>query len=291
MFSPDDFKLSVSSLTAPDQTIEQLVETARASGFSGLELVTPAPGVEAHAHGVEPGLAPGGIAEVKKALADGGLVISCIATGLTVGGADTGGGIVIAHAEFVDNLKRCVTLAESLGSGCVRVFGGKLVDPTGELAGAVDAVSDALSEGVAFAEQTSVSVLLETHGDFATTKYVREVVKQVYSDHFGVLWNIVEPVRMLETVEETYDNRAGQVKHVHVQDFRYVDGRTKVETVPLGEGVVPVASCVKYLAHDGYEGYLSVETSLTPPDDVLPQHAQALHQFITEAFPEPVETE
>lgn len=287
MFSPDDFKLSVSSLTAPDQTIQELVETARASGFSGLELVTPAPGGEAHAHGVEPGLAPGGIAEVKKALADGGLVISCIATALTVGGADTGGGA----EEFVENLKRCVTLAESLGSGCVRVFGGKLVDPAGELAGAVDAVSDALSEGVAFAEQTSVSVLLETHGDFATTKYVREVVKQVYSDHFGVLWNVVEPYRVLETVEEAYDNLAGKVRHVHVQDCRYVDGRTKVEPVPLGEGVVPVGAAIKFLAHDGYEGFLSVETPLGPADDVLPQHAEALHRFITEAFPEPVESE
>lgn len=291
MFSPDDFKLSVSSLTAPDQTIQEFVETARASGFSGVELVTPAPGAEAHAHGVETGLAPGAIAEVKKALADEGLVISCIATGLTVGGGDTGGGIVTANADFVDDLKRCVALAESLGSRCVRVFGAGLVNPEGELAGAVDAVSDALSEGVAFAEQTSVSILLETHGDFATTKYVREVVKQVYSDHFGVLWDVVEPYRALETVEEAYDNLTGKVRHVHVQDCRYVEGRTKVEPVPLGEGVVPVAAAIKFLAHDGYEGFLSVETPLAPADDVLPQHAEALHRFITEAFPEPVETE
>ncbi|MHC4200429.1 MAG: sugar phosphate isomerase/epimerase family protein [Planctomycetota bacterium] len=289
MFSPDDFKLSVSSVTVPDQAMPDLVETVRASGFSGVELFVPAPGGDAHAHGVEPDLAPGGIAEVKHTLADAGLEVSCIATGLVVppsiGGAQGGG------EELVAELKRYVTLAESLGAKCLRVLGGELSAQEGEIAGAVDAVSDALLEAIAFAEQTSVSVLLETCGDFATTRYVREVVKQVYSDHFGVLWNIVEPVRMLETVEETYDNLAGQVKHVHVQDFRYVDGRTKVESVPLGEGVVPVASCVKYLAHDGYEGFLSVETSLTPPDNVLPQHAQALHQFITEAFPEPVETE
>ncbi len=285
MFSPDDFKLSVSSVTAPDQAMPDLVETVRASGFSGVELFVPAPGGEAHAHGVDPDLAPGGIAEVKHTLADAGLEVSCIATGLTVGGAEGVG------EELVAELKRYVTLAESLGAKCLRVLGGDLSVGEGEIAGAVDAVSDALLEAIAFAEQTSVSVLIETCGDFATTRYVREVVKQVYSDHFGVLWNIAEPVRMLETVEETYDNLAGQVKHVHVQDFRYVDGRTKVESVPLGEGVIPVASCVKYLAHDGYEGYLSVETSLTPPDDVLPQHAQAIHQFITEAFPEPVETE
>ena len=48
---------------------------------------------------------------------------------------------------------------------------------------------------------------------------------------------------------------------------------------------------IKFLAHDGFEGYLSVETALEPAEDVLPQHAQVLHKLIGEAFPEPVETE
>ena len=69
----------------------------------------------------------------------------------------------------------------------------------------VYAVSDALSDVVSFAEQTSVSVLVETYGDFANTKFVREVVKQIYSEHFGVLWDVVHPFRVLETPEESYD--------------------------------------------------------------------------------------
>jgi sugar phosphate isomerase/epimerase len=282
MFSPDDFRLGFTTAVTPALELDDLVEAARSNGYQGIELVMPAPDGEAHAHGIGPDMSPPRMAEVHRAFADAGLGVSCVATALSLDAEDA--------AALVEDLKRYVTLAETLGAGCVRVFGGRILG-TGEVAGAVDAVADALSDAVAFAEQTSVSVLLETCGDFANTKYVREVVKQVYSDHFGVLWDVVEPFKALETMEEAYDHLAGQVRHVHVQDFRYVDGRAKTEPVMLGEGVVPVAQAVKYLAHDGFEGYLSLETELGPPDEVLAASAKALHDFITEAFPEPVEAE
>ncbi len=280
MFSPDDFKLSFSTWAAPDQTLLELVETARQSGYVGIELRMPGPGGEPHRHGVMLGLAATELADVRHTLADGGVEISCISTALSFDGEDV--------EKNVEELKRHVTLAEALGSKCVRVFGGSLLEGAGEIAGAVDAVSDAISEAVAFAEQTSVSILLETIGDFGTTKYVREVAKQVYSEHFGVLWDVARTALSLETVEEAYDNIGGQVRHVHVHDFRYVDGRAKTEPAALGEGIVPVGPAIRYLAHDGYEGYISVETRLGPPDETLPQHAEILHRLITEAFPEDV---
>lgn len=278
MFNPDDFKLSFSSWTAPAQTVEELVETAKASGYSGLELRTAIPGTEPHAHGVEHDMAAPSLADVRHKLADGGIELVCIATGVSLDAPDT--------EKLIDDLKRYVTLAETLGAPWVRVLGGSLSTERGEIAGAVDAASDALAEAVAFAEQTKVSLLLETHGDYATTKYVREVVKQVYSDHFGVLWDVVEPFRALETMEEAYDNIGGQVKHVHIHDVRYVEGRLKLEPAIIGEGAVPIGTAIKYLAHDGYEGFLSVETRIGPPEDVLPQCAKILHDFISDAFPE-----
>lgn len=154
----------------------------------------------------------------------------------------------------------------------------------------MDAVSDALSEAVSFAEQTNVSVLIETYGDFANTTFIREVVKQVYSRHFGVLWDVAHPFRALETPEETYDNISGQVKHVHIHDLTYVAGRLGLQAAMIGEGRVPFAQAIKFLAHDGFEGFLSVETREGPPDNVLPAHAKVLQDMITAAF-EPAEAE
>jgi len=281
MFSPDDFKLSFSSWAAPAQNVEELVETAKASGYSGLEFRTAVPGTDPHAHGVEHDMAAPSLADVRHKLADGGIELACIATGVSLDAPDP--------EKLIDDLKRYITLAETLGSRWVRVLGGTLSTERGEIAGAVDAASDALAEAVAFAEQTKVSLLLETHGDYATTKYVREVVKQVYSDHFGVLWDVVEPFRVLETMEEAYDNIGGDVKHVHIHDVRYLECRAKLEPAMVGEGAVPIGTAIKYLAHDGYEGYLSVETRIGPPEDVLPQCAKVIHDFIGEAFPEPEE--
>ena len=181
MFSPDDFKLCFSTVAAPTFTIPQLAELAKSSGFAGLELVMPGGDSEPHGHGIELDAPPARIADAKQALADLGIEVNCIATPL-VFGKDS--------ADLVDELKRYVALSEALSSKCVRIFGGSLQPEHGEIAGLVDAIADALADAVSFAEQTGVSLLLETCGDFSTTKYVREVVKQVYSDHFGVLWDV-----------------------------------------------------------------------------------------------------
>jgi len=283
MFSPDDFKLSFSTVAAPTLTIPQLAELAKTSGYSGVELVMAAGEEDTKAHGIELDAPPARIAEARQALADVAIEVSCISTPLTFG--------LGAEESIVDELKRYVTLAETLSCKTVRVFGSSLSPEHGEVAGLVDAIADSLADAVSYAEKTNTSILLETCGDFGTTKYAREVVKQVYSDHFGILWDVANTCRSLETIEEAYDNLSGQVKHVHVCDFQYADGQMKTQDVELGKGEVSYSSAIKYLAHDGYEGFLSVNTGMEPAEDVLPQYAQVLHQLVGDAFPEPVETE
>ncbi len=289
MFSPDDFKLSFSTWSAPELSVPQLLEAAQEFGYTGVELRMPGEGIE-HAHGVALDASPANLKEIGSAIASSGVEISCIATPLEFGGPAAGAEGDDARQQAIDELKRYVTLAEALGSKCVRVFGGSLLAEEGELAGLVDAVSDALSEAVSFAEQTSASILIETYGDFANTKFVREVAKQVYSEHFGVLWDVAHPFRALETPEESYDNISGQVKHVHIHDHRYVDERLRLEPAMIGEGLVHFQQAVQFLAHDGFEGFLSVETREGPPDEVLPMHAKVLQDMITAAF-EPEEPE
>lgn len=281
MPGPEDFKLSFSSSLVPDRDLSGLIELAKEHGYAGLELVMPEEDTEPHAHATAPDLSPTRLAAVKHELIDSGLEVSCLATGLVFNGAAD-------SAEVVEELRKHVSLAEALACRCVRVFGGGVFGLEGEIAGKVDAVADGLAEAVAFAEQTDVSVLLQTWGDFSTTKYIREIVKQIYSEHFGVLWDLQHPIRALETIEESYDNIANQVKLVHVQDFRYSDGRSSMQAVPLGEGIVPFAKAIQFLAHDGFQGYLSVEAGVGKPEEVLPEYAELLAGYVQAAF-EPVE--
>lgn len=281
MFKPEDFKLSFSTWAAPSKTIPQLVELAKNCGFTGLELVMPGNGVQPHGHGLDANSPPARLTDARHALAGSGVDISCIATQLVFG----------VESSPVDELKRYVTLAEGLGCRCVSISGAPLSRQKGECAGLVDALADALADAVVFAEQSSVSILLETTGDFASTRYVREVVRQVYSEHFGVLWDVSATFRALQTIEETFDDIAGQVKHVRVADLRYTDGRMKVAPVALGEGEVPFADAIKCLAHDGFEGFLSLDIREGASEEVLTRSAKVLSKLVAEAFPAPAEAQ
>jgi len=279
MFKADDFRLSFSTWAAPGKTIPQLVEAAKAWGYAGVELVMGGPGASAHAHGLDADTPPGRLAEARHTLASSGVDVSCVSPNLPFGPGQAP----------VDELKRYVALAETLGCKCVRIQGPSLSRERGELAGLIDSFADAIADAITFAEQSSVSILLDTTDDFASTKYVREVVKQVYSERFGVLWDVAATFRALETVEEAFDNISGQVRHVHVADFRYAEGRTKVVSVPLAEGEVPFAAAIGCLARDGFEGFLSLDMREGVSDELLAQGAKVLAKLVAEAFSSPVE--
>ena len=87
MFSPDDFKLSFSTWAAPDRALTQLIETAGASGYTGIELFIPGAGAqtEPHAHGVKLDMAATDLASTKQELSGSGIEVSCLATGLFFG--------------------------------------------------------------------------------------------------------------------------------------------------------------------------------------------------------------
>jgi len=264
------FKLSFMSWLKPDAQLPELVDLAVRYGYQAIE---PRVG-SGHAHGIELSTAAESLWDVRRAFEDSALELSCLATGLSFATADAE-----ERAKNVEELKHFVELADTVGAPCVRIFGGSMPDGT-ETAGVVDYVSDALADAVAHAENYNAVILIETHDDFVRTNLVREVVKQVYSEKLGVCWDVAHPVRALETLEESYDNISGSVRHVHVHDYVYSDGRTKIEHAPLGEGFVDYARAMEMLAHDFFEGYLSVEVMNQNPDAVLPQYAEKMKAYV-----------
>ncbi len=274
-----NFKLSFMSWLKPDAQLPELVDLAVRHGYQAIE---PRVGSD-HGHGVELATAAEQLWDVRRAFEDSSLELSCLATGLQFAMEDAD-----QRAKNVEELKHYIELADTVGAPFVRVFGGQTPDGF-EKAGVIDYVSDALAEAVAHAESYSAVILLETHDHFVNSVFVREVVKQVYSEKLGVCWDVAHPVRALETLEETYDNLSGSVRHIHVHDYSYNDDRTKMEHAPMGEGFVRYDRAIEMLAHDLFEGCLSVEVMGQDPEVVLPQYAEKLREYVAAVSEETAE--
>ncbi len=276
IFKVEDFKISYMTWVAPEWDVEKLIEGARKYGYNGVELRVEA----GHAHGLELDTSPDTLARVRSTFTQAGVEISCVATSLRFSMPEES-----ERAEAVEKLKRYVSYAQMLGSPYLRVFAGQMPDGV-EPAGVIDYISDALAEGVEAAEDKPVTILIETHDSLSHTAYVGEILKQVYSEKLGVLWDVAHPVRHLESLEGAYDNIATHVRHVHVHDLAYLEGRTKYEAVALGEGFVPYEKAIRFLHHDGFQGHLSVELMKVDPDEVLPQYAEKLREYTAALQPQ-----
>lgn len=88
-----------------------------------------------------------------------------------------------------------------------------------------------------------------------------ELVRQVDSPFFGVLY---EPANLMHRgidYREAYETFRGAVVHVHVKDNRVRDGQYK--RTMLGEGDVDIHWLVECLTADGYPGDFALEYEIT----------------------------
>ena len=115
---------------------------------------------------------------------------------------------------------RYVDLAQGLGARFVRVFGDTLPprDPEGR-----ERVFRQVAEGLerlgTYAAKRNVQVLIETHGDFADSNVMRELLQCVSAPAVGVLWDTHHPWRFYgEEVAETFERLRPWVRHTHWKD-------------------------------------------------------------------------
>jgi len=250
------FKLCFTSAAAPQWSVEELVKAAVKHGYAGVELVAGAGGK----HGAELGVKSDKLRGVRQVFSDAGVGIACLATPISFHAADPA-----ARAAALKELEQYVEIAEELATPYVRVFGGD-IPPEVEVAGAADYISDSLAEAAAFVEQRSSCLLVETFGTFRNSRFLREIVKQVYSPKLQALWNVPETVRGLEPVTDTFDSLCDQIRHVHLADYEYFEERTAVAPAPFGQGFVPIGQAIETLRTGEYKGYLAFDPAEIPED-------------------------
>ncbi|MGW5636550.1 sugar phosphate isomerase/epimerase family protein [Streptomyces sp. NPDC003832] len=247
-------RLAFSTLGCPEATLAEVIEAARGSGITALELRC-APGQL-----IAPDSTDGQVGHLRAALRDAGLTVVCLASHVRLTEAPGQGRL----------LERALEQAALLGAPYVRVFGG---DGGVTRAERRERAVRTLAAAVPWAEELGVAVLLETHDSFLTGRLVADVLTRVGSPAAGAIWDVVNPWRAGEDVPSTARSLAPFLKHVQLKD---VAGPGDLRPVLPGEGTVPLGEALDALDRIGYRGRLSLEWERAWYPDVAP---------LTEALP------
>jgi sugar phosphate isomerase/epimerase len=179
-----------------------------------------------------------------------------------------------------------VELASALGARFVRVFGDILpAGPPSAREAALEQIADGLNRLGEFAATGGIDVLLETHGDFAESAVVCELIPRIESRAVGILWDTHHPWKFFgEPLAQTWALLKPSVRHTHWKDsvtrpapashfatdpalatdasaaaHALMSGHREADYVLFGGGEFPAEECSRLLKDSGYEGWLSLE--------------------------------
>jgi sugar phosphate isomerase/epimerase len=266
-------KISFMTWVAPDWTLEEHLTAAIRYGYDGIE-----PRCGGQGHGIDLDMKKKDRPGVRAQFEDCGVFPCCLATSLHYNVVDPQ-----ARQEQVEETKQYLQLAGDIGAPNLRVFGGAAPEEP-PMEQAVEYVTEALAQCVQTADDCGVNLCLETHDAFCNATHVGQAIKNVAHPRLGACWDIMHPQRAGQPVGEAHQNLSGHVYHCHVHDGSWEGPRGELKWELMGEGLVPHAEALKLLAADGFEGYLSGEwIKAFPPEEILPQAATALREWIAAA--------
>lgn len=239
-------KLSFSTLGCPDWSFAQVLENARAMGFSGIEVR----GLEGRMLAQEiVAFQPGVQQDTLRALAAAGQTFVCFGTSVNL---HDPAGAERAQAEG----RAAIDVCAAMGIPYIRVFGNDIPDKSDELS-TIERVARGLRALCDYAQGTKVGVLLETHGEFNTIERVLGAAERVERANFGIVWDIAHTDKVYaDDYEVFYRALKPYIRHTHIKD-QLRDARFTL-TAP-GEGQIPILPIARMLLEDGYDGWFSLE--------------------------------
>jgi sugar phosphate isomerase/epimerase len=276
---PARFPIAFSTLGCPKWPWSRVLEQASALGYQAIELR----GIEGEMDLTKrPEFAPGRIAQSIADLKALGLTISDLGASARMHEADPK-----VRAAQLDEGKRFVDLAHALGVPYVRVFGDRV--PQGETkAATIPRVVDGLRTLGEHAKTSGVGIIIESHGDFADSPSLGEILKGVAMPNVALLWDAHHTVVLgKETPETTYKALGSFVRHTHLKDS--VPKGAERQYVLTGKGDVPVKETIAVLVRNGYKGYYCYEwekawhPEIEDPDVAFPHFAAEIRRYLTDA--------
>lgn len=181
-----------------------------------------------------------------------------------------------ARRRRMEFYRHALRMAQELGSMCVSVWSGPLVDPVSDqeamarlIDGLIELVKEARAYGVPIGLEPEPGMFID-----AMARY-EAVLKQVDSPELRLTLDIGHLICQGETPPEAYIRQwAGRLVNVHLEDMR----RGRHEHLMFGEGEVPLAPALAALAEVGYTGGVHVELSAHSAQ--APQTARAVYELL-----------
>ena len=239
-------KLSFSTLGCPDFTWEDIYSLAKDFGFKGIELRGLGNNIFSSSSSpfkVE------NIAATRAHLERLKLEICCLSTGCALRFADK-------IEETIAEVREYIALAKALGTPFIRILGDLSAAPVDDFDDAL--VIEPMKILAKDAEESGVTLLVETNGVYSDSARLAAVLAAVGSDSVGALWDMHHPYRFAgEFPETTVQNLGAFIKYTHIKDSKVVDGN--VSYCIMGEGDLPIDEFMRALRSINYEGYISLE--------------------------------
>jgi sugar phosphate isomerase/epimerase len=247
--------LTASTLGAPADDLDTVLSWLAEAGVPGVELRL-AEGQIAH-----PGMTAGECADVRAKIADAGIVLTGLASYVTLC-SDASDELVIGAIAGAMNL------ASQLGAPMVRVFPGAPVHsapygarpPLREPEGDVTARAIRRLDAVAhLSEDLGVHPALETHDSHPRAADIVPILEQA-TGPVGAIWDLMHPWRTGEPLEHTWRLLApwlaGGRGSVQVKDANLPADATPTL---IGDGSLPVDEFAHLLVGEGYDGVICLE--------------------------------
>jgi len=235
-------KLSFSTNGWNGFTWEDFYTMAKDLGFAGIEIHD----IKNQAfQGVNGPLRPENVSKTARNMANLGLAIPCINVLCDISDNEL-------KDDNVTEIMEHISLAKKLNAPFIRLRAGE--SGTSE---ADDTCAYVLSECKEFAEETGVTILVETVGIYADTKRLASLLNRFACDNISALWDFNHPYRIGESPEETITNLGAYVKHVHIKDSATTEGGFEYRL--MGEGDMPIDRMMLSLRSVNYEGFISFE--------------------------------
>jgi sugar phosphate isomerase/epimerase len=303
---PNQLRISFSTLACPDWTWEEIAGCGGTNGYDGAEIRMLQGQTDLLAR---PEFADDEIESNLGIFELSGLRVCGLASSVRFDHLDRD-----EREQEAGIGKLYIDLARRLGAGFVRVFGDVL--PSKKEPAARHDVLRNIAWGLDTLGEYSelhggtVDVLVETHGDFADSSLMLELLVHVRHPRVGVLWDTHHPWRFHgEPVAETYARLQPWIRHTHWKDSvtrphgelsvearaaeararSEMSGHRTAEYVLFGTGEFPAAETLRLLVEGGYEGWYSLEwekawhPELADPEVSLPPFPAALRELLPPA--------
>lgn len=245
-------RLSVSSLTCPDWTLDRMARELVQQHIPAIDLRTLAGRQDIWNL---PEFVAAARNHTRKRLGAVGLSVAGVSTSIRAGVERSPNVEVHAAPAWHEECAEALSLCRDMGGSYLRIFGGpRNIVQVDEAA--MRSIASDYRRICRAAEPFGIRVLLETHDVVSSGAMVRDIVHRVDHQLAGVVWDVRHPRHLAgESYEETAAALADVLHLVHVKDF---DG-TNFDLVPFGSGSLDPARLFEVLRSVDYDGDIVLE--------------------------------